>query len=100
MYYRINSTHTFLAGGYVVVREPEDPLTNRIKPGSQDIVAAGAVPRRGIPAPASDVVSKDDGADIRVLVTTNKQFSWHLAGAGGGRHRKLGPGCNWGYNTD
>ena len=46
--FRINSTHTFLAGGYVVVTEAEDPLTNRQKPpsSSPDIVSAGAVPRR------------------------------------------------------
>ena len=62
---RINSTHTFLAGGYVVVREAEDPLTNRRKPGSgsPDIVSAGAVPRKGSQNPDNEEI------DLRQLVS-------------------------------
>jgi hypothetical protein len=57
-----------LAGGYVVIREAEDPLTNRRKPekpvsGSPDILSAGAVPRR------SNQNVKDNDTDIRKLVT-------------------------------
>ena len=61
---RINSTHTFLAGGYVVVREAEDPLTNRRKPGSgPDIVSAGAVPRQSAQNPDNEEI------DLRRLVS-------------------------------